>query len=292
MKTNTLIETTIAMTLAIASCSVADASPLLGPTGDTFAVLSAAGITSSGMTTITGNVGSSPTGTITGVPPAVITGGGVTSLPVAFQAQGDALTAYNFLAIQTPTLDLTGTDLGGLVLTPGVYSFSSSAQLTGTLTLNSTGYDNAVFIFETGSTLTTSSNAVVAMANGGAHDGVFWRVGSSATLGDNTLFIGNILANTSITLDPFAQISCGRAMAGINAVSGAVTMADGNHVASSGAGCVDGYGGGYESTANGGFRLVGEQISVPEPGTLAMLGLGVVGLGFVRRRHTATDART
>ena len=286
MKTKHLIPTTIGLTLAIACCSTVSASPLLGTTADTFAVLAGAGITSSGATTITGNVGSSPTNTIIGFPPALISGGGLTSTPVAFQAQGDALTAYNFLAIQTPTLDLTGTDLGGLTLTSGVYRFSSSAQLTGTLTLDSQGANNAVFIFEIGSSLTTANNAVVTMINGGASDGVFWRVGSSATLGDSTLFIGNILANTSVTLDPFAQIACGRALAGINAVSGAVTMADSNHVAiSDGGGCTSGYGGGYVSTENGGFRLIGEQVAVPEPGSLALFGLGLAGLGLVRRRR-------
>ena len=107
MKTKHLIPTTIGLTLAMACCSTVSASPLLGTTADTVAVLAGAGVTSSGASTITGNVGSSPTNTIIGFPPAVIAGGGLTSTVVAFQAQGDALAAYNFLAIQTPTLDLT-----------------------------------------------------------------------------------------------------------------------------------------------------------------------------------------
>jgi len=114
---------------------------------------------------------------------------------------------------------LTGQDLGGLTLTPGVYCFTSSAQLTGTLTLNAQGNANAVFIFKMGSTLTTASNSSVVMINGGSPCNVFWQVGSSATLGTTTSFIGNILALTSITLTTNATVN-GRALAR----NGAVTL--------------------------------------------------------------------
>ena len=139
---------------------------------------------------------------------------------VAQQAQTDAITAYNALQAMPSTSNLTGQDLGGLTLTPGVYHFDSSAQLTGALTLDAQGNTNAVCVFQIGSTLTTASSSSVNVINGGADDGVFWQVGSSATLGTSTAFAGNILADQSITLNTTAKILCGRAIA----LNGAVTM--------------------------------------------------------------------
>jgi outer membrane autotransporter protein len=106
------------------------------------------------------------------------------------------------------------------MLSPAVYSFTSSAQLTGLLTLNGLGNPDAEFVFQIGSTLTTASNSAVLLINGANGDNVYWAVGSSATLGTNTSFAGNILALTSITLNTGAVITCGRALA----QNGAVTL--------------------------------------------------------------------
>jgi hypothetical protein len=124
-------------------------------------------------------------------------------------AQSDSVTAYNALAGQACNFNLTGEDLGGLMLTTGVYCFSSSAQLTGALTLDAQGNPGAVFIFQIGSTLTTASNSSVNIINSGSACNVFWQVGSSATLGTTTSFMGGILAKTSITLNTGASLSGG-----------------------------------------------------------------------------------
>ncbi|GAC1620973.1 MAG: hypothetical protein NVS4B4_06140 [Bradyrhizobium sp.] len=139
---------------------------------------------------------------------------------LAIQAQIDLTTAYNNLAGRPTTVNLTGQDLGGLTLIPGVYNFSSSAQLTGTLKLNGLGNPNSVFIFNIGSALTTASASAISLINGAQGGNVFWRIGSSATLGTTTSFAGDILATASITLNTGANIACGSAWA----LTGAVTL--------------------------------------------------------------------
>ena len=141
-------------------------------------------------------------------------------MAVAVQAQIDLANGYNQAAGRPATADLTGQNLGGQTLTPGVYNFASIAQLNGVLTLNALGNPNSVFIFNIGSALTTASASSVAMIGGGLGSNVFWRVGSSATLGTTTSFVGDILALTSITLDTGANITCGAALAR----NGAVTL--------------------------------------------------------------------
>ena len=204
------------------SPSVAAAAATMPPLGaeQSFAVLGGSTVTNTGSSVITGNLGVSPGSAITGFPPGILTGvKHAGNDPVAVQAQNDTTTAYLNLASQTCTSDLTGQDLGGKTLVPGVYCFSSSAQLTGVLTLNAGGDPSAVWVFQTGSTLTTASNSSVLLINGGQPCNVFWQIGSSATLGTGTTFVGNILALTSITLTTGANVS-GRALAR----NGAVTM--------------------------------------------------------------------
>ena len=177
-------------------------------------------MTNTHSTTIYGDVGVSPGTEVTGFPPGTVTGGTIhLNDENAGLAQDAVTTAYNDLAAEPCTVDLTGQDLGGMTLTHGVYCFSSSAQLTGQLTLNAEGSADAVFIFQIGSTLTTASSSSVLVTNGGVDCNVFWQVGSSATIGTGTVFVGNILALASITLTTGVDVS-GRALAS----TGAVTM--------------------------------------------------------------------
>jgi len=167
-----------------------------------------------------GDIGVSPAGAISGIPAGQPTGGSShLNDPAAATAQAALTAAYNDLAGRTCNVPLTGTDLGARTLSANVYCFTSSAQLTGTLVLDGQGNSNAVFVFQIATTLTTAANAAVVMAGGAQARNVYWQVGSSATIGTNTAFLGNILALTSITLNTGASMS-GRALAR----NGAVTL--------------------------------------------------------------------
>ena len=195
-----------------------------------FTIVSSQGVTNSGASIITGDIALSPLTTITGFTFSTPAGAGVVTGAVhyndaqASQAQADALTAYNTLAGMAflPANNITGLDLGGLTLTPGVYHFNTSVGLTGVLTLNTLGDPNAVFVFQIGSTLTAAvgSSVVVIGAGAGVDPNVFWQVGSSATLNTGTAFDGNILALASVSLGTASTLVNGRAIA----LNGAVTL--------------------------------------------------------------------
>jgi Ice-binding-like len=203
--------------LLSAACSFAQTAVPLG-TSANFAILASSAITNTGPSAITGNIGVSPSLAISGFPPGNVTGAKDTGGPTPAQAQADLTVAYNDAVAEGVTQDLTGQDLGGLTLTPGVYHFDSSAQLTGHLTLDGLGNANSIFVFQIGSTLVTASSSVITAINGAKAANIFWQVGASATLGTGTAFIGNILALTSITADTGASVT-GRLLARTGAVT-------------------------------------------------------------------------
>ena len=207
-----------AMLLLVGTPTGAATAPPLGTT-EGFVVLGGSTVTNTGPTVLTGDLGVWPGLAIVGFPPGIVNGSTHAGDATALQAQGDLVTAYDDLAGQACDTDLTAQDLGGLTLVPGVYCFSTSAQLTGTVTLDAQGDPDAVFVFQIGSTLTTASNAVVSVINGGAECNVFWQIGTSATLGTGTTFAGSLLALSSITVNTGAGAS-GRLLAR----NGAVTL--------------------------------------------------------------------
>ncbi|MBP8273583.1 MAG: DUF3494 domain-containing protein, partial [Acidobacteria bacterium] len=212
------ILTVCALVLCAVTVASAQTAPTLGA-AQSFAILGGSTITNTGSTTVTGDVGLSPGTAVTGFPPGIVVSGTIQAANAQAQAAKNALTtAYNSLTGQACTQDLTGQNLGGLTLTPGVYCFSTTAQLTGTLTLNAQGNSNAVFIFKIGSALTTASGSSVVVINSGSLCNVFWQVGSSATLGTASSMAGTIMAQTSITLTTGASIN-GRAFARDGAVT-------------------------------------------------------------------------
>jgi hypothetical protein len=258
----------------------AHAQGILGAAGS-FAVLGASTVTNVPTSTISGDVGvwsSGGANAVTGfnsspgvgVADLQVTGGLVYAggaIPQA--AQGAASSAFTTLmGLSSIGLDLTGHDLGGATLGAGVYNFTSSAQLTGALTLNFGGLSNQTIVIDIGSTLTTASGSSVTIVGGDATDSVYWVVGSSATLGSTTSFMGNIISLASDTLVTGAKDTCGSVIA----LTGAVTL-DSNTISK---GC---------NSANGTTTGLGPGTAtgVPEGGsTLLYLCSFLLPLGAMR----------
>ena len=223
-------------------------------TASGFAVLAGSGVTVTGPTSITGDMGTFPTATIAGLANLVLAGVNHADDAIAQQAKADLSAAYTSAAGRTPTT-LYGAifDLGEQTLSAGVHNSTGSFGITGTLTLDAHGDPNAVWIFQAGSTLTAEVGSKVILINGAQAANVFWQVGSSATLKTDAYFTGSVLALTSITLNSGATVD-GRVLA----QNGAVT---------------------FDSNV----------VTVPEGGTLQLLGLGMAALAAFGRKRRPAD---
>ena len=192
-------------------------------TSANYSVLAATTVTNTNQSVLGQSVGLSPGTEVVGFPPGVVLPPGVIAAANAdtLQAQSDLTAAYVDAAGRPVEFTQVNPDLVGQTLLPGVYAATSKGalSLSGQLVLDGQGNPNAVFIFQTDSTLITSTGSTIALINGASECNVFWQVGSSATLGSGSLFVGNILALTSITVQSSTVVR-GRALAR----NGAVTL--------------------------------------------------------------------
>ena len=268
----------------------AASDPLLKTSGN-YAVLAAATITNTGPSWITGQLALSPGTSVSGFPPGTVGHQDIAN-GAALQARNDATAAYNTAAGE-PGCTTTGVELGSRTLGPGLYCNGTMGISAGlTLTLNGGG----IYIFQMASTLVTGASSRVLLTNGAQPCDIFWQVGSSATIGASTAFVGTILANTSITMITAATLN-GRALAGLVAPSGALTL-DTNRIIQPG-GCVGGFTTNYPppsfvagppgtllpASLGVPWELVGQFPWLLVIGFGAGLGAAVMGMSSRRRRR-------
>lgn len=225
--------TTVGLCMALAVGAMATLAPAapasagIVPTVDlhtaaNYSVIANSTVTNTGSSVLDGSVGLSPGTSVTGFPPGIVTPPAIidAASSSSLQAQIDLTTAYNDAAGRSVEFTEPNPDLAGRTLVPGVYAAAAKAPLglTGRLVLDGQGNPNAVFIFQTDSTLTTSTGSTVEVINGASECNVFWQVGSSATLRTGSTFVGNILAQISITVENSVTVR-GRALARTGAVT-------------------------------------------------------------------------
>jgi hypothetical protein len=294
MRLRTLPLAVLVMAIPLLTGS-ASADGILASTLSSFAVLGGSEVTNTGATTIEGNVGVFPTNSITGQSSITLTGVYDPADAIAKLAQTQLTTALTELGgvgpvttLASPDLTLAGTLLPGFYVVP-----AGTTNLSGALTLDGSGNANAAWVFLMPSSFITSTNSSVTLENTGAGAGVYWVVGTTATLNSGTTIFGNILANDSITMGNGVTLDCGRALASTAAVTmigdtistncaGAEAAEAGSNGLSGGLTVTTTEGGGTEVTELPSSTV--PPISTPEPGTFALLLCGLLPIGVLTLR--------
>ena len=278
MKTKHLILAPMAALVSLLCTPAAGiAQSILGSAGN-FTLLGGGSVTSVGSPAIGGGDVGYGVG-ITGINPGDVSGGMIIGPggPVVNQGLLDLGKAATGLSAMTANMILSGQDLGGKTLLPGVYKFAVAAQLNGDLTLDANGQTNAYWVFQIGTSLTTTANSMVTVINapdGGSSDGIFWDAQASITFGSGNAVLGNYLAGVSLTY--------GGTVSGAN---GARALAQADLTLAGNAVNAHGGAGGSDWTGGLKFNGVGAVVPVPEPAAvLWLMPLGAVGLVVWRRR--------
>jgi hypothetical protein len=214
---------TIGLTFAVATAAHAEALPVPEGSATPFAILAGSTIDNSNISTVTGDIGLDPGTAVVGYADGADTINHTGALEVdnavALDAKNSMTAAYTQAAAQATDFTRPTPELGGLVLTPGVYdSLPGTFANSGTLTLDAEGDPDAIFIFQMDTTLITSPGSTMLLLDGASSCNVYWVVGSSATLGTNSTAVGTVMADQSIGLDSGATLR-GRAWASVGAVT-------------------------------------------------------------------------